>query len=798
MKGTGARLSALLAVAGLAGSLLAAAAPAAVAATGPGIITTTAGGPGRGPALTVAQDAGSVAVSPAGHVYVGDIRGVVREFSGRSSWERVIAGNATQNLLSAPSADVPATTAALDSVDGLALDAAGNVVISDGLDYLVRLVAARSGTFYGQAMRAGNIYTIAGDGAFGYSGDGGPATSAQLARPAGLATDSAGNLLIADSLDCVVRVVAVRSGTFYGQAMTAGDIYTIAGTGRRGYSGDGGPGTSANLSGPAGVTIDRAGNAVIADSGNSRIRVVAAHSGTFYGQAMTAGDIYTIAGTGRRRFSGDGGPAASAGLRYPGGLTTDHAGNLVIADTGNHRVRVIAARSATFYGRAMTAGDIYTIGGDGNQPGVGYPQGVAVDPAGNVVLADGYLVRVLAAWSGRFYCKEMTAGDVYPVAGNGQATSGNGGKAVDAEISDPDGVAVSAPESIIISASQQAQIMALATASGTFYGQPMKAGNIYTIAGDGTSGFSGDGGAATAAELYGPYGPATDSAGNVVFADSLNNRVRVVANTSGTFYGQAMTAGNIYTIAGNGTSGFSGDGGPATSAELSFPTGAGVDAHGNVVIADGSNNQLRVVAATTGRFYGQAMTAGNIYTIAGNGASGFSGDGGPATSAEMDVHSAPTVDSAGNVIFADAWNSVVRVVAAVSGTFYGVAMQAGDIYTVAGTGEFGLSGDGGPATSANLESPHATAVDSSGNLLIADYDSNRIRLVPDRSGTFYGQAMKAGHIYTIAGDGNVGFRGDDGPAASAWLNSPAGVAVDPAGDVLIADLGNARVREVAG
>ena len=129
------------------------------------------------------------------------------------------------------------------------------------------------------------------------------------------------------------------------------------------------------------------------------------------------------------------------------------------------------------------------------------------------------------------------------------------------------------------------------------------------------------------------------------------------------------------------------------------------------------------------------------------------------------------MDSAGNVIFADAWNSVVRVVAAVSGTFYGVAMKAGDIYTVAGTGEFGLSGDGGPATSANLESPQATAVDSSGNLLIADYDSNRIRLVPDRSGTFYGQAMKAGHIYTIAGHGTGVFRGDGGPATSAWLLS---------------------------
>ena len=292
--------------------------PAAVAATGPGIITTVAGGPGDGPALTVAQDVGSVAVSRAGDVYAGDTRGVVRAFSGMSTWEKAIAGNAAENLLSAPGSGIPATAAALDSVNGLAVDAAGNVVISDGLDYLVRVVATRPGTFYGQAMKTGDIYTIAGTGTFGYSGDGGPATSAELGGPAGLAFDRAGNLLIADSVDSVVRVVAAQSGTFYGQAMKAGDIYTIAGTGKSGYTGDGGPGTSARLKNPDGVTADPLGNAVIADTGNSRLRVIAANSGTYYGREMTAGDIYTIAGTGRRGFSGDGGPAAAAGPAFPG------------------------------------------------------------------------------------------------------------------------------------------------------------------------------------------------------------------------------------------------------------------------------------------------------------------------------------------------------------------------------------------------------------------------------------------------------------------------------------------------
>ena len=283
-----------------------------------------------------------------------------------------------------------------------------------------------------------------------------------------------------------------------------------------------------------------------------------------------------------------------------------------------------------------------------------------------------------------------------------------------------------------------------------------------------------------------------------MFADRLNQRVRVVANASGTFYGRAMTAGHIYVIAGTGTSGDTGDGGPAASAELSFPTGAGVDGHGNVLIADGSNNQIRAVAASTGRFYGRAMTAGHIYVIAGTGASGYSGDGGPATAAALDIRAAPTVDSAGNVIFADDFNSVVRVVAAATGTFYGVAMKAGDIYTVAGTGDFGLSGDGGPATSTTLESPQATAVDHSGNLLIADFGTNRIRLVPSRSGTFYRRAVKAGHIYTMAGNGTGGFRGDGYLSTSAWLLSPVGLAVTPAGGVLIDDSGNGRIREVAG
>jgi len=156
------------------------------------------------------------------------------------------------------------------------------------------------------------------------------------------------------------------------------------------------------------------------------------------------------------------------------------------------------------------------------------------------------------------------------------------------------------------------------------------------------------------------------AAGNVLIADSSNNRIRVVAGSNGTFYGIAMTAGRIYTIAGNGTAGFSGDGGPATSAEFNIPQSVAVDAAGNALIADTYNNRVRVVAASNGAFYGQAMTAGHSYTIAGNGGGGnlggFSGDGGPATGAELSFPAGAAVSAAGNVVVADLGNNRIRMV----------------------------------------------------------------------------------------------------------------------------------------
>ncbi len=270
-----------------------------------------------------------------------------------------------------------------------------------------------------------------------------------------------------------------------------------------------------------------------------------------------------------------------------------------------------------------------------------------------------------------------------------------------------------------------------------------------------------------------------------------------MAAKTGTFYGQAMTAGDIYTIAGNGTQGFSGDGSPATAADLNTPLRVTVDGAGNVLISDSFNWRLRLLAVRSGTFYGQAMTAGDIYTIAGNGSPGYSGDGGPATKAGLYKLLHVIVDAAGNLVICDERDNRIRVVAVKSGTFYGQAMTAGDIYTIAGTGKRGTGGDGGPATWAEVGEPAGVTLDSLGNLLIADREGGLIRVVAARTGTYYGQAMAAGDIYTIAGGGTGGL-GDGGPATSAELLQPGAVLADAAGNVLICDTGDDRIREVAG
>ena len=272
----------------------------------------------------------------------------------------------------------------------------------------------------------------------------------------------------------------------------------------------------------------------------------------------------------------------------------------------------------------------------------------------------------------------------------------------------------------------------------------------------------------------------------------------------------ATTVDDIYTIAGSASFGYRGDGGPAISAELGNPTGISLDAAGNLLIADSSNNVVRMVAASScasSCAYGlSATTAGDIYTIAGNASFGYRGDGGPAISAELGYPSGVALDGGGNLLIADSSNNVVRMVAAsscASSCAYGLsATTADDIYTIAGSASFGYSGDGGPSASAQLGNPNAVSVDRAGNLLIVDTFNNVVRMVAASScasSCAYGlDAATQGDIYTIAGNGGLGYQGDGGQATAAQLRLPSGVAIDDAGNLLIADSSNNVVRDLGG
>jgi hypothetical protein len=634
-----------------------------------------------------------VALDGAGHLYISDQGNcVVREVSGGTI--TTVAGNGTCGYVGDGG---PATSAELNHPYGVALDGAGNLYIADRDNCLARKVVGGTITTV-----AGT--TVAGIGICGYTGDGGPATSAELNSPTGVALDGAGNLYISDHGNCLIRKVS------------GGTITTVAGDGTCGYAGDGGPATSAEFSGPTGVALDGAGNLYIVDSGNCRVREV------------VGGTITTVAGDGTCGYAGDGGPATSAELSFPQGVALDGAGDLYIADIANCVVRAVSGGAITTVagnGTCGYAGD----GGSATSAELNGPTGVALDGAGNLYIADQGNCRV----------RRVVAGIITTVAGNGTCGyAGDGGPATSAELNGPAGVGLDGAGDLYIADSANCVV------------REVSAGTIMTVAGNGTCGYAGDGGPATSAELNGPTGVVLDGAGDLYIADSANCVVREVS------------AGTIMTVAGNGTCGYAGDGGPATSAELNGPTGVALDGAGDLYIADQSNCRVREVSG------------GTITTVAGNGICGYAGDGGPATSAELDGPTGVALDGAGDLYIADQGNCVAREV------------SGGTITTVAGNGICGYFGDGGPATSAELNGPTGVALDGAGHLYIADQANCRVREV------------SVGTITTVAGNGTCGYGGDGGPATSAELNSPTGVALDGAGNLYIADRSNCRVREVSG
>ena len=713
-----------------------------------------------------------------------------------------------------------ATQAPLNNPGGLVYNG-GNLYIADTSDNRVQEVAGSTGTQWGISMTAGDVYTIAGSaaGAAGYVGDGGAAGSALLHAPRGLAFDTAGDLYIADSDNNRIQEIAKASGTQWGISMTAGDIYTVAGsaTGSYGDSGDGGATTSALLDGPVGLAIPSGGSDVyIADAGNNRIQEMAAEAGTQWGLSRTAGDMYTIAGsaTGTAGDSGDGGAASSALLGSPEGVALDSSGDLYVANSNDMQVQEVAKTGGTQWGQSMTAADIYTIAGStsgtSGHTGDGaaassalldWPAGVLIGNGGQLYIADygNNRIQEVAGTTHTEWGQSMTANDIYTIAGSATGAggfSGDGGAATSAELLGPFTIALDSSDDLYIADYWNDRVREV---SASTY-------KISTFAGNGTGiAAAGDGGPATGGELIQPTGEAVDALGDVYIADSGNNRIQEIAATTHTQYGISMTGGDVYTVAGNynGASGDTGDGGPVGASLLDDPTAIILDNSGDLFIADEGNNRVQEVAAASGTQWGQSMTSGDIYTIAGSatGSYGTTGDGGAASSALLYLPRGLALDHAGDLYIADAGNNRIQEIAKTTGTQWGQSMTASDIYTVAGssTGTYGNSGDGGAATSALLHGPQEVTLDPAGNLYIADYANNRIQEVAAATGTQRGTAMTKNDIYTIAGSatGTSGLTGDGGPAASALLKAPSAVASDSSGNLYIADGANNRTQEIA-
>ena len=654
--------------------------------------------------------------------------------------------------------ELAATGTALANPSGVAIDGAGRIFFADSANHRIRRIELD-----------GSVTTIAGTGELGYSGDGGPATSAELASPAAVAVDGEGRVFVADTdndcireidLDGTITTIAGSPGVagFSGDGGAAilaqlsgpegvavdglgrvfvadtgnnrirriaidGTIATIAGTATAGYNGDARAATSAELAGPAGVAIDDQGRVLVADTGNARVRRI---DGT--------GTISTVAGNGSAGYGGDGGPATSAMLAAPVAVAVEPSGRIAIADAANQVIRVVAADGtiATAAGQAQMPG----FGGDGGQATaarLAFPIGVAIDGAGRIAIGDtaNQRVRLVAA-----------DGTISTAAGTGAfGFGGDGQQATSAELANPFDVALDASGRIYIVDTDDHRVRRIEAD-----------GQLTTVAGTGIGGFSGDGGPATSAQLQDPEGIAIDAMGRIYIADSFNNRVRRIE-----------LDGTIDTIAGTGAQGFGGDGGPATAAKLAHPNGVAFDATGRIYIADTYNNRVRRIEPD-----------GTIDTIAGTGASGYNGDGMAASSAELSFPYRLVFDPSGRLVMSDTGNQRIRRIEA-----------DGTISTIAGDGSTGFGGDGGPATSAELAGPYGLAFDATGRLLIADNINNRIRRI-----------ALDGTISTIAGTGGQGGNGDAGPATTAEIAAPIGLVIDAMGRIVFADSRTNRIRRI--
>ena len=643
----------------------------------------------------------------------------------------------------------------------------------------------------------GILHAFAGDGVPGNRGDGGPALEARLRGPHSLTLDRHGNIYTADLANRTIRRIDAETGI----------ITRVAGSGRAGRGGDGGPALEAELDVHCGIAVDGADNLYLSSEWQNTIRKVDARTGVI--ELFAGHDArHYPSEKGRSRpylgkgledwgglnwggYHGDGGPAADASFYHPEHLAFDSRGDLYVCDNSNHRIRKIDMATGiitTVLGNGMPAsnGD----GGPAAEASTLMPDAICLDAHDNLFVGEKYGYRVRRV--------DAATGIVTTLVGTGVPGWGDEGvhgseavcNSVEAGIlADPDGtlfwcdcsgrmrrydgrtgIVTTALGGTSIHDGEPAQQGFLAAPAGIaagpdghiyfadFFNQRIRAidpssGLIRTVAGNGARACGGDGGPAPDAYLSNPRDVSVDARGRAVIADTRHGYVRRVEES-----------GTIQTIAGTGLQWDKGDGGPAAGACMLSVTAVAHGPGGDVFLADGTIGRVRRIDAKTGI----------ITTVAGIGEPGYSGDGGPATAARIGSVNAIRFDGRGRMYLADSSNHAVRRVDA-----------GGTITTIVGIGEPGCSPEGTRPEEARLNTPNGIAVTAGGVLYVCDSMNNRLlRCAPGRA------------LEVVAGGEGQGFAGDGGPARQALFNEPYGICLYGDEILLVTDYFNNRIRAI--